>query len=222
MIEIALGGLATTQKAYDLLFGFECQLLKDLSQTDPIFGGDPSIISTVGLALNQSQEEAHRFARQSIYTGKKDIDWVRRYHTLNNLTSINLIRPYFNGNETLYEQINPWEVSIPINTGTDAMFFHPNIDKNKQLGATVIDLLRTCVLNYQRTIDYFGIDVYKFTVDDHFYDVNSTFHNDRWVGLINFTEALQAPVFMSFRHILHGDPALHAAVEIYKVGGSEG
>ena len=59
-LQISLGGFTTDISVYDLLYGYEIDLMKETSELDPIVGGMPNgpTGKELGIAQNTTYEEA--------------------------------------------------------------------------------------------------------------------------------------------------------------------
>jgi hypothetical protein len=64
---------------------------------------------------------------QQMYTGKNDSNFIRRYSSVNGLPYLTVPQPYFDGQKVGMRYPNPWKVESPLNVGTDAFCFHPNV-----------------------------------------------------------------------------------------------
>jgi len=50
-----------------------------------------------------------------------------------------------------------------------------------------------------------------------FYELNASYYNTKWTGLVNFTSVQRAPVFNSMAHFYKADPKLDTFIEVYNV-----
>lgn len=89
--------------------------------------------------------------------------------------------------------------------------------KDTEIGVVITDIYRFAKLNYDHTLDYHGLDCYRFKVEDNFYKKNETYFMDKWNGIMNETTVQQAPVMLSFTHFYGADKELQDFIEIYKV-----
>ena len=71
--------------------------------------------------------------------------------------------------------------------GTDAQGFQPRMNEDTEIGVVITDVYRFAKLKYEKTIDYHGLDCYRFYVVDDFYKINETYNGYKWNGIINAT-----------------------------------
>ncbi len=81
-----------------------------------------------------------------IYTGKGNPDYTARFIMYNGLTGISGWGTPFAG------MIN----------GTEAIIFHPGVDRNDNLTLFVSELFRSGYFSYYQDIDEFGVKLYQF------------------------------------------------------------
>ncbi len=67
------------------------------------------------------------------------------------------------------------------------MGFRPRMNKGTKIGVVITDVYRFANLEYDRTVDYHGLDCYRFKVSDDFYAKNMTYNGYKWNGIINAT-----------------------------------
>jgi hypothetical protein len=66
-VNVCLGGFTRKNKAQDIIFGYDDNLLKMLRDLDTFIGGDPTILIKVGFMDNKTYEDTVN--QQSLYTG---------------------------------------------------------------------------------------------------------------------------------------------------------
>ena len=122
-----------------------------------------------------------------MWTGKNNSDMVRRYSSVAGYSYLTVPRPFFDGKNVSLTQVNPWNTESPLNVGTDSFCFKADVQKTDDLHVVVTDLVRSAKLKYLNEEEYHGLTVYRTGLDEEFFAINSTFNNNKYVGLVNFT-----------------------------------
>lgn len=86
---------------------------------NPQQGGDPSVVDVITLnEPNVTYDQRFDWAQQ-MYTGKGDIQQVRRYKSIWGKNYTAYPKSWFDGNNSHLEFVNPYSEEVPI-FGTDA------------------------------------------------------------------------------------------------------
>ena len=102
----------------------------------------------------------------------------------------------FNGNDVVTTPAyNPWGVLVPVNTATDATVFHSDIHSNQNLSLLIVDTARTLAIYNTGSKELFGLDTLRYMVVPEALDINKSFNNVKYKGLINQTTVQRVPIF---------------------------
>lgn len=95
--------------------------------------------------------------------------------------------PFFDGNKTTIRQFNPWNIEVAANLGTDAFSYSPGLGPEGAIGTVITDIVKNIYLDYNETLDFFGLTAYRFRNNKHTFDIDKDYNNNRWNGLENMT-----------------------------------
>lgn len=55
------------------------------------------------------------------------------------------------------------------------------------IGTIITDIVKNIYLDYNETIDFYGLTAYRFRNNKNTFDKNPDYHNYKWDGLENMT-----------------------------------
>jgi hypothetical protein len=222
-IEVGFGGFTQQRTVNELLFGYIDPFLQSLKEMDPMQGGDPSIETKVALnEENATLEEAY-LSPQSFFTGYSDPAMTRVYRAYNRKDIVTFNHTYFDGYEVHTEFISPYQEPLPL-AGGDAAQFKPMSSPSDKQYAYIDSLYRVGELTYNRTLQRYGFDVYRYTISDRMlasteeYPPNANFYQS-FSGLMNLS-FMGLPVFASKNHFLDAKDNWAELVDFYDRSGA--
>ena len=122
------------------MFGYQDEILTEVKDQYPPYGGDPS---TPSLILfndpNVTKEEVTM--ELQVFTGKDDYKNVGQYYKINELTYLTNNYSHFNGNQTYWQLQSPWE-GLDYFYGTNGKIFAPNQEESNNISIYVPNLQR--------------------------------------------------------------------------------
>jgi hypothetical protein len=71
---------------------------------------------------------------------------------------------YFDGNKTGTVATNPWNVKVPFNTSTDAIYFHSDVKSSQNLSLYIADTKRTLPVYNTGSKEVLGLDTLRYLV----------------------------------------------------------
>lgn len=221
VLEFFMGGFYQTRNANDLLFGYVDPLLVQISQLDPLSGGDPSVSTIVALAGNNMTYDDALQTPVSMYTGADNTDMVRMYHSVLGANYIAMEMQAFNGNYTYSYVASPWAENIPI-YGTDSDINKPGLSESYNPPVYISDIYYQTNLSYSgENPVYNGVNAIRYRMSQASQlncsqnPVNCLFYCNKYNGLINMSSVQKAPVFFSQNYFYNADPVIQNAVQIY-------
>ena len=116
--------LAQTRSVNDLLWGYNDDFLLQIKGANPILAGDPSLNPFVNLAGQNSSADGASAYPISMYSGTNDSTLTRKIITYFNESIITFPDAYFDGDEVVPVNTNPWRENISF-VGTDGAVNHP-------------------------------------------------------------------------------------------------
>lgn len=228
LIEVSFNGYTMRRSVKELLFGFEDDLLRQLRDTDPAQGGDPSLSIIVGINEHNTTEAESVLYPQSVHTGigKDQLNRTRAYKTANGKSTININYSYYSGNEIINTTKSPWTEDIPLD-GTDGSRSYPGLlpdaDANN-ISIYIPAVYRIGQARYNTTIQMYGLDVLDTRIDPKTFESseNEPSNAKYFMGLqgfINITTLSFAPFFVSKNHFLDCPKNWSELVDIYDESG---
>lgn len=210
----------TTKKAYDFLWGYEDELLKQVKETNYFLGGDPTVVTKFSF-LNNMTEIPEDWDIWSMYTGKGDYKLTRAFKTVAgyNQSYIMMKEPYFDGKDTTMKFRNPWRDYVVLN-GTDALSMNPDVSPKDILWAYLDDLFRTCSFTYNSTKNFNKLTAHRFVLtQDTIYNstlnnFNKVFFSDKYNGFGNLTSVFKVPMYASKPYYRDCDNLFNARPDI--------
>lgn len=226
LLEIPFNGYTMQRSPQELLFGYEDDFLKQLKETDPAMGGDPSL--NVVAALNEAnvtEEDAHLYP-QSVETGVGQLNRTRAFKTINGKPTINMNYSYWNGYEVLNDTKSPWMVADPLD-GTDGSRSYPGLKEDpdaNNISIYIPAVYRIGLARYNTTIQKYGLDVLDTRISpDVFMNEHDNPANKRYyMGyscFLNITPISFAPFFVSKNHFYDCPKNWSQLVDIYDESG---
>jgi len=221
MIELFFGGFHQTRTAQELLWGYEDPVLKTISETDPLLGGDPSVDPIIDLSGGNMSRADAIATPTSMYTGANNSDLTRFYYQVYGTNIIVMNQSTFNGNEVVQYFASPWAEDIPIQ-GTDSFINKPGLTTDYEIPIFINSLYYQQNLTFQgEKPTYNGITAYRYRMSQKAMQNktnnpdNAKWFIDRWNGLLNYSTIQQVPVFFSKAHLLDADPYILEAVDVF-------
>jgi hypothetical protein len=212
--------LFTIKKAYDLLWGYDDELLKLIKETNYFLGGDPTVVTKFSF-LNNMTEIPEDWDIWSMYTGVSDYKLTRAFKTVAgyNESYIIMKEPYFDGKNTTMKFRNPWRDYVKLN-GTDALSMNPDVTPNDLLWAYLDDLFRTCSFTFNNTKVFNKLTAHRFVLtQDTIYNstlnhFNKVYYSDKYNGFGNLTSVFKVPMYASKPYYWNCDNLYNAKPEI--------
>ena len=192
--------------------GINHPLLEFLHETSIFEGGNPISPTIFSVAANIS--DTSTTPKSVLLSGKDNINHAHRYYQYYGSKYIIKYGPTlcsFCPNATAYEQSDIWPVNHTLNCSDGK--FPPNMDKDKPL-YTFTDILKRIIkLKYTETLDYFGLETYKMTIDPTDLETEASVSANRgwnqyewgFNGFYNATSLFGLKLFMSKPHYYECD-----------------
>lgn len=197
--------------------------LSYVKSIDIYHGGFP-IIQPV-YSLSASSQDPPFFPKNQMLTGKGNTAHTRTFTKYYGDQNMDKFGPIYDSNATDalgfgYKKI--WNVEMPIR-GTDGGEYGTRIKKSDSLYVFITSLLRDITLGYQRSENYYGLEVYMFMLDfdlvktEQIVPENANYNQfaNGYDGFFNMSSQFGAPVFITFPHCFSCENSAQNMVDYY-------
>ena len=153
----------------------------------------------------QNNDSVYDLNISTINTGEVDISKLGQYVQWNGLRELSI-----------------WENDTDANniSGTEGLFFRPNLKEGDKLTVFIDDVMRSFNLSYEGKVKHLGLSALRFGIDNcTFKSAFSEPSNAKWFSwcpdgmfYLGPTQVKEIPVYGSKPHFLDGDPLLLESV----------
>ena len=225
-----LGGKYITIDEQEALDGISFPLFTELKNKPVLLGGDPSIDEKFSI-VKPSKGTTKK------YSGKDNIKKIDNFFVFNDSSKITVPLPYFNGNHTVTNYVQPWKEETPV-TGCeiicepydkDESSLDPSRYKHYDLNGKHItyyqDVIgRTLQLKYtsHRTVAKNGFGINKYNLDNDQLlanKANKNYYQNKYNGAFNVTSVVGGPFFMTKNRFLDADTSITKYIEFFDEDG---